>query len=102
VFRFIRGPVAVCGIAFDGMKWIEKICGEKGEITHGGSVSTNAYDFARRCGCSPVYLCAQDLAFSRGLAHARGSYLDELIHLRTDRFAPATVFNRRQLRLCRR
>jgi len=42
-------------------------------------------------------MVGQDLAFTGGYAHARGSYLDEQVNLRTDRFFNAQVFNRRQL-----
>ena len=79
------------------MKWIERIIGERGVLTHGGSVSTNAYDFAKRLGASPVIMVGQDLAFSGGYAHARGSYLDEQIHLRRTRFVNAEMHNRFQL-----
>ncbi len=97
VFRLFKGRVAMTGVAFELMKWIERLSGDKGEITHGGSVSTNAYDFARRLGAKPVYLTGQDLAFTGGYAHARGSYLDEQVHLRTGRLYTAEMFNRFQL-----
>lgn len=97
VFRLFRGRVAMTGVAFELMKWIERQCGEKGEITHGGSVSTNAYDFAKRLGASPVILVGQDLAFTGGLAHARGSYLDEQVFLRTGRLYTPEMLNRFQL-----
>jgi hypothetical protein len=97
VFRLFRGRVAMTGIAFELMNWIERQCGGKGEITHGGSVSTNAYDFAKRLGASPVILVGQDFAFTGGLAHARGSYLDEQVHLRTGRLHTPEMFNRFQL-----
>ncbi|MBP7736957.1 MAG: motility associated factor glycosyltransferase family protein [Spirochaetes bacterium] len=97
VFRLFKGRVAMTGVAFELMKWIERLSGEKGEITHGGSVSTNAYDFARRLGAKPVYLAGQDLAFTGGYAHARGSYLDEQVHLRTGRLYTPEMFNRFQL-----
>lgn len=96
-FRFFKGDIAVTGVAFEMMKWIENICGSRGELTHGGSVSTNAYDFAKRLGASPVILVGQDLSFTKGLAHVKGSYLDEQIHNKTMRFNNAQMFNRRQL-----
>lgn len=97
IFRYFKGRVSITGIAFDMMKWIDDICGDKGELTHGGSVSTNAYDFARRLGASPVLMVGQDLSFTSGLAHAKGSYLDEQIHNGTYKFNNAQMFNRRQL-----
>ena len=97
VFRLYKGNIALIGIAFEMMKWIEKITGENGELAYGGSVSTNAYDFARRLGASPVVMTGQDLAFTNGLAHARGSYLDEEVQLKLNRFYNAFMFNRFQL-----
>ncbi|MCL1911334.1 MAG: DUF115 domain-containing protein [Leptospirales bacterium] len=97
VFHLYRGPAAVTGVAFDIMKWIENICGEKGEITHGGSVSTNAFDLARRLSCSPIILAGQDLSFTGGRAHAKGSYMEEQIFLKTNRLANAEMHNRRQI-----
>lgn len=96
-FRLTELKVAVLSMAFDMMKWVEDITSPKGELAYGGSVTTNAYDFAKRIGASPVVLIGQDLAFTNGLAHARGSYLDELVHLRINRFSNAHMFNRGQL-----
>jgi len=97
VFRFFKGKTTVTSIAFEMMKWIENSSGDKGEMCHGGSVSTNAYDFAKRLGAYPIILAGQDLAFTKGLAHAKGSYLDEQIHNKTNRISNAEMFNRRQL-----
>ena len=97
VFHFYKGPVAVTGIAFDIMKWIENICGEKGEITHGGSVSTNAFDLAQRLSCSPIILTGQDLSFTGGRVHPKGSYMEEQIFLKTNRLANAEMHNRKQI-----
>jgi hypothetical protein len=96
-FRLIRGRKAVFSIPFDMMKWVEDIAGAKGELAYGGSVSTNAYDFAKRIGASPVVLTGQDFAFTGDLAHARGAYLDEEAFFRTGRFYNAEMKNRFQL-----
>jgi hypothetical protein len=42
-------------------------------------------------------MVGQDLSFTSGLAHAKGSYLDEQVHNKTYRFNNAEMFNRRQL-----
>jgi hypothetical protein len=97
VFRLNRGKKVLTGMVFQMMQWINDITGEKGELAYGGSVSTNAYDFAKRIGASPIILVGQDLAFTGGYAHARGSYLDEQMHLRTNRFNNFEMFNRYQL-----
>ncbi|MBN1501095.1 MAG: motility associated factor glycosyltransferase family protein [Spirochaetes bacterium] len=98
VLRFFTGKKIISSPAFDTLKWIEKHTGEKGEITHGGSVSTNAYDFARRLGVDRIYLTGQDLSFTGYLAHAKGSYLDEQIHNHTYRLKNQEMFNINQLR----
>jgi len=97
VFRLFNGRYIFTGVAFEMMKWIEKITGGKGDLAHGGSVSTNAYDFAKRLGVSSVYMVGQDLSFTEGLAHSPGSYLDEQVHLKTNRFYNVQMFNRTQL-----
>jgi hypothetical protein len=96
-FRLIKGDIASVGMVFDMMKWIEEIAGVKGELAYGGSVMTNAYDFAKRTGASPVVLVGQDLAFTGGLAHARGAYLDEEVFLYQNRCYNALMKNRLQL-----
>ncbi len=95
--RFFKGPMVMTGVAFEMMKWIESALPPRGELAHGGSVSTNAYDFARQTGASPVILVGQDLSFTSGLAHARGSYLDEQMYKRINRFNTPQMFNRKQL-----
>lgn len=97
LLRFFKGPMVMTGVAFDMMKWIEASSVPRGELAHGGSVSTNAYDFAKKTGASPVIMVGQDLSFTNGLAHARGSYLDEQIFNRTGRLNNPLMFNRRQL-----
>ncbi len=97
LFRFFRGRRVLTGLAFELMKWLEDIAGPKGEISHGGSVSTNAVDFARRLGVDRIYMVGQDLSFTQGLAHCKGSYLDEQIHNRTFRLKNAEMFNRLQI-----
>jgi hypothetical protein len=97
LLRFFQGPVVMTGVAFDMMKWVESYLPSRGQLAHGGSVSTNAYDFAKRTGASPVILTGQDLSFTSGLAHARGSYLDEQIFNRGNRLSNPLMVNRKQL-----
>ncbi|MCX7677699.1 MAG: DUF115 domain-containing protein [Spirochaetes bacterium] len=97
VFKLFKGRKVRAATAFPMMKWIDEICGDGGEIAHGGSVSTNAYDFARKLKANPIVLVGQDLAFTGGYAHAKGSHLDEQVHIRTNRFFTPEMFNRKQL-----
>lgn len=68
-----------------------------GELQFGGSVSTNAFDFALQLGCSPVYLCGLDLSFPENRIHARGSALEEAALAKTHRLHTAHQQNHAQL-----
>jgi hypothetical protein len=68
-----------------------------GEIQFGGSVSTNAFDFAIKLGCAPIYLCGLDLSFPGYRIHARGSALEEAALTKTHRLHTAHQQNHSQL-----
>ena len=68
-----------------------------GQIAFGGSVSTNAYDLAVQMGCRDIVLLGQDLAFTDGLAHARGAVLEARILLKEERVFRHELHNYRQL-----
>ncbi|MCB1315592.1 MAG: motility associated factor glycosyltransferase family protein, partial [Leptospiraceae bacterium] len=63
----------------------------------GGSVSTNAYDFALRLGCTRIVLLGQDLAFTGGQAHARGAVLEDRLNLKESRLFRRQLHNYNQL-----
>ncbi len=96
-FLFYRGRKAITGVAFEMMKWLEQTIGSYGNLRYGGSVSTNAYDFAKRLGTHPIIMIGQDLAFTKGLAHVKGAYLDDHIFFRNYRTHTVEMFNRFQL-----
>ncbi len=96
-FLFHRGRKAITGVAFEMMKWIEDTIGHYGTLRYGGSVSTNAYDFAKRLGAHPIIMVGQDLSFTKGLAHVKGAYLDNHIYFRNYRTYTVEMFNRFQL-----
>jgi hypothetical protein len=56
------------------MKNLGRIMGEFGKIKAWGSISTGAFDLARRLGCDPIVFAGQDLAFSDGRYYAHGTY----------------------------
>ncbi|MCB1319661.1 MAG: motility associated factor glycosyltransferase family protein, partial [Leptospiraceae bacterium] len=70
---------------------------EPGEVAFGGSVSTNAYDFALRLGCTRIVLLGQDLAFTGGQAHARGAVLEDRLNLKESRLFRRQLHNYNQL-----
>ncbi len=68
-----------------------------GEISFGGSVSTNAYDLACKMGCNPIYLAGQDLAFTDSLAHCRGATLENYHAFKESRLITRETYNFRQI-----
>ncbi|WCL49321.1 motility associated factor glycosyltransferase family protein [Leptospira sp. GIMC2001] len=70
---------------------------EIGNVPFGGSVSTNAFSLAKLLGGSPVYLVAQDLSFTNGLAHAKGAILEERLNWKESRRFRRELHNFQQL-----
>lgn len=89
---FIAATPFRLGRLFEGM-----VGGTIGDIAFGGSVSTNAYDLARKMGCDPVYLVGQDLSFPDGQVHARGAALEERLSWRESRLVRREMHNFSQL-----
>lgn len=56
------------------MQQLAKQLGDFGVVKAWGSISTGAFDLARRLGCDPIVLVGQDLAFSDGRYYAHGTY----------------------------
>ncbi|MCP5495767.1 MAG: motility associated factor glycosyltransferase family protein [Leptospiraceae bacterium] len=70
---------------------------EIGDIKFGGSVSTNAVDFAELMGAEKVYFVGQDLAFTEGYAHCRGAVLEERLNFKETRYFRREKHNFKQL-----
>lgn len=66
------------------------------QLSYGGSVSTNAYDFAFFLGCKGIVLVGQDLSFPDTRVHASGSALEELWTFREHRLSSRETGNYRQ------
>lgn len=77
---------------------IRGITKDRGEIAHGGSVSTNAFDIAIKLKASKIILIGQDLSFSDKTAHVKGSVLESVLFLKTDRFVKIENHNRMQMK----
>lgn len=76
---------------------IRQSSGDRGEIAHGGSVTTNAFDLALRLGAREIILAGQDLSFSAGEVHARGAALEDALYRQVNRFHSAEMHNYKQL-----
>lgn len=53
--------------------WLESVLPEKGRLKIGPSTANVSFDLAYKMGLRPIVLVGQDLAFSEGLTHARGT-----------------------------
>lgn len=84
VFRFKCRETVMCSSLFPIGQYFEKFLGGKGQLGAGGSVTTTAWDFARKCGAKNIYLAGMDLGFPGRQTHIRGSQFEERSH-RTSR-----------------
>ena len=73
--------------------FFEKNTQEKGLLAAGGSVTTTAWDFARMCGASEIYLAGMDLGFPNKETHIRGSKFEEKIHCESFRIKTSETKN---------
>lgn len=78
---------------------------DRGDVAHGGSVSTNAFDVALRWLMQAetptlprLILVGQDLSFSNKQAHCRGAVLEAAVYRRNDRLHTMELHNLRQMR----
>lgn len=93
VFRFQCKEIVLFSSMFPIGKFFEKNIGEKGLLAAGGSVTTTAWDFARMCGASEIYLAGMDLGFPNKETHIRGSKFEEKIHYESIRTKTAETKN---------
>ncbi|MFZ5630391.1 MAG: motility associated factor glycosyltransferase family protein [Spirochaetota bacterium] len=77
---------------------------DRGDVAHGGSVSTNAFDIAVRWlaarpgGAGRLILVGQDLSFSDKQAHCRGAVLEAAVFNRANRLFSMEQHNLRQMK----
>ncbi len=89
VFRFPCREIILCSSLFPIGQYFEKIMGKKGELGAGGSVTTTAWDFARKCGAEKIYIAGMDLGFPGRQTHIRGSQFEERAHRTSTRLRTA-------------
>ena len=69
--------------------YIKPVLEEHGDIEglqSGGSVATNAFDFALLTGANPIYFIGLDLNYFNFKTHCRGTYKEKYLLDRTNRF----------------
>ncbi len=89
VFRLLHAAEPVfCGSLFPLGKVLEEALGPIGELGAGGSVSTAAWDLARRIGASKVMSAGLDLGFPGRATHCKNSFFEERARLLCSRLDP--------------
>ena len=89
VFRFECRETVLCSSMFPIGQYFEKKLGYKGKLGAGGSVTTTAWDFARVCGATEIYIAGMDLGFPGRQTHIRGSQFEEREHRTSSRLNPS-------------
>lgn len=92
-----KAPTVAWDNPFMADLFLREITGNRGEIEHGGSISTNAFAAALHMATEKVILVGQDLSFPDKKAHVRGAALEELIFYQTNRFFHIEEHNRKQM-----
>ncbi|MDH5718295.1 MAG: DUF115 domain-containing protein [Spirochaetia bacterium] len=72
--------------------------GDRGEIAHGGSVTTNAFDLAVKFKARNIILTGQDLSFSNKTAHVKGSVLENMIYYKMNKYKTIENHNLKQMK----
>lgn len=88
-FRFCCRRIEMCSALFPLGAHFEAQFGKKGDIGAGGSVSTSAWDFAKRLGAREIFVAGLDLGFSSKNTHVRGSSAEEDAHCASNRVCSA-------------
>jgi len=89
VLRFSCKEKLLCSSIYPLGKYLEKQVKPRGELGAGGSVVTTAWDFARQCGCSRIFMAGLDLGFPERKTHFKGSTFEERSHRTSFKLHPA-------------
>ncbi|MBI9105158.1 MAG: motility associated factor glycosyltransferase family protein [Spirochaetales bacterium] len=93
VFRKSKLPIFFFKSIFPLGKLLEQHAGITSELGAGGSVSTSAWDFARKLGCTEICTSGLDLGFPGGNTHCRSSLSPLVTHLLANRLRPLDTVN---------
>ncbi|MBR7063877.1 MAG: motility associated factor glycosyltransferase family protein [Treponema sp.] len=93
VFRFACKKIVLSSSPFPICKWFEKKFGKRGELGMGGSVSSNAWNFAHFAGANEIYIAGLDLSYPKNNTHAKGSTFETNALVSAKRTSPAESKN---------
>ncbi len=81
-----------------GMSWFEEVMPPLGDVQSGGSVATSAFDLLLNCGCDPIILLGQDLAYTGREIHCSGTHHNDDWLPLTNRFKNLDTINQQVIR----
>ncbi|HOY67958.1 MAG TPA: DUF115 domain-containing protein [Candidatus Ozemobacteraceae bacterium] len=87
ILTSFQGPKMAMTFGGGLHRLIDRFREPTGTLLSWGSISTTAFDLARRCACDPIVFVGLDLSFQDGRLYARGSYSDDVFY---DRVHPYT------------
>lgn len=93
VLRFNCRETVLYSSMFPIGQFFEAKTMEKGKLAAGGSVTTTAWDFARLCGSTKIFMAGMDLGFPGKETHIRGSRFEEKAHTASTRTTNAESAN---------
>jgi len=77
ILQMYPGPRFMCSFGSPLARVVDEHVGPKGFLSAAGSVSTAAFDLARRMGADPIVLVGQDLSYPGGRTYADGTFYAE-------------------------
>ncbi len=87
VFKFECKEKVLCASMFPIAQYFESKLEDKGRLGAGGSVSTTAWDFARKCGAKKIFIAGMDIGFPNFQTHIKGAQAEENAHRLSTRFS---------------
>lgn len=94
VFNFDCKKILLCKSQIpDGQLEEEKANVSFGDLGAGGSVASSAWNLAKYCGTSEIFVCGLDLAFPGKQTHIKGSSAEQTWHTVSNRLASVEKFN---------
>lgn len=93
VLRFKCKEIVLFSSLFPIGQFFESQTGEKGKLAAGGSVTTSAWDFARLCKTSKIFMAGMDLGYPGKETHIRGSKFEEKAHAESSRTKTSETAN---------
>lgn len=93
VLRFKCRETVLFSSLFPIGQFFESQTGEKGKLAAGGSVTTSAWDFARLCKASRIFMAGMDLGYPGKETHIRGSKFEEKAHAESSRTKTSETAN---------